>query len=137
VVLADLRLKVPDDVGIAAVGVDPARGRVRLDPGGRVAGDAAQAIYDVLQLFLLIRLHESGPLERTKLGLDPGRLQIVEHGLRGAAGGGVAPEISGVEAFRVAGLGQKLLGLGRVVRDRRRLPVEVEADGDDAPGDLR
>src|SRR4030095_16373807 len=49
----------------------------------------------------------------------------------------VAVEVARVEAARIAGLGQQRLRPHRVVHRRRRRPVEVEAAGNDTPGDLR
>src|SRR5882724_12186120 len=43
---------------------------------------------------------------------------------------------TGRSRVRIPGLRQQLFGLGRIVGIDRRLPVEVEARGDDAPGDL-
>src|SRR5262249_59249356 len=81
--------------------------------------------------------HEAGGLEGAELGGDAGRLEIVEHRLAIVDAAGVAPEVSGVEAVGEARLGEELLGLRRIVRIDRRLPVELEARGDEAPGDLR
>ena len=135
--LGRLLTEEPIDVGIAAVGVRAARGGERLDPRGRVAGDAAQAVDDVLQLLLLIGLHERRALQRAELRPDAGRLEIVLHRLAETGGPRVAPEISGVEAFGVPGLREELPGLRGVVLIDRRLPVELEAGRDEAPGDLR
>src|SRR5262245_35452935 len=101
--LGRLLAEEPVDVGITAVGVRGGRDRERLDPRGRIPGDAAQAVDDVLKLPFLIRLHERRALERPELRTDAGRLEIVQHGLAVVDASGVAPEVSGVEAARVAG----------------------------------
>ena len=67
----------PVDVRIAPVDIDAARGGERLDPGGRVSENSAQAVDDVLELLLLIRLEKPRPLEGTQLRPDAGRLQVV------------------------------------------------------------
>src|SRR5207245_11183411 len=92
-------------------------------------------IDEVLQLLLLVRLEEPGALDRAKPCADSRRLKVVEQGLRVVAGAGIAIEISSVEALRIPDLRQQLFGLGRIIGIDRRLPVEVEARGDDAPGD--
>src|SRR5438034_3300839 len=134
--LARLLLEEPVDVGISPVGVGAARDDERLHAGGGVAEDAAQPVDEVLELLVLIRLEEPRPLERAKPRLDADGLKIVEDRLGIYAGPGIAPEIPGVEALRVPGLREELPGLARVVGVERRLPVEVEAGRDDAPGYL-
>src|SRR5213593_3724090 len=134
--LTRLLLEEPVDVGVSPVGVGAARDGERLDPGGRVAEDAAQPVDDVLELLLLIRLDEPRPLERAKPRLDADGLKIVQDRLGVHAGPGIAPEIPGIEALRVPGLREELPGLARIVGVERRPPVEVEAGGDDAPGYL-
>src|SRR5712692_1334113 len=132
--LARLLSEEAVDVLIAPVRVEAARDRERLDPGGRVSKNTAQAVDDVLQLLLLIRLEEPGPLERAQPRADAHRLQIVEDRLGVPADSGVAPEVPRLEALRVPGFREELLGPRRIVGMDRRLPVEVEAGGNDAPG---
>src|SRR5262249_56382469 len=81
--------------------------------------------------------HEAGGLEGAELRANAGRLKIVEHRLAVVDAAGAAPEVSGVEAVGESRVGEELLGLRRIVRIDRRLPVELEARGDEAPGDLR
>src|SRR5262249_57983072 len=109
------------DVGITTVSVRAARCREGLDSRGCVPEGAAEAVDDVLQLLLLIGLQEPSALERAELRPDADGLQIVEHGLCVIAGGGVAPQISGIEAFRVSGLREELSGLGGIVTVDRRV----------------
>src|SRR5436309_5258948 len=130
--LTRLLLEQPGDVGVSPVGVGAARDREGLDPGGRVAEDAAQPVDDVLELLLLIRLEEPRPLERAKPRLDADGLKIVEDRLGVHAGPGIAPEVPGIEALGVPGLREELPGLAPSVGIERRLPVEIEAGGDDA-----
>src|SRR6266705_1817964 len=103
------------DVPIAYVGVDAARDRERLEPGGRVPEDTAQAVDDVLQLLLLIRLEEPGPLERAQPRPDPHGLQVIEHRLAVPGGPGIAPEVPRLEALRVPGFREEVLRPGRIV----------------------
>src|SRR5207237_8870783 len=107
------------------------------EPGGGVAEDAAEAVDDVLQLLLLIRLEERRTLERSQPGADADRLQVVDERLRVPGGRGVAPEVAGVEAARIPGLGQEPAGRGRIVGIRGRRPEELEDDGADGTGDAR
>src|SRR5947208_7453234 len=58
--LSGLLPEKPVDVGIPTVGVRAAGRHEGLNPGGRVPEDAAQAVDDVLQLLLLVRLEEPG-----------------------------------------------------------------------------
>jgi len=74
---------------------------------------------------------------RGKLHPHARRVEIVHHRLADAGDRGVAEVVTGVEAVRVAGLGQELLGAGGIVRVAGRLPVELEAAGHDPEGDLR
>src|SRR5438552_9350031 len=134
--LTRLLLEEPVDVGVPPVGVGAARDHERLQPGGRVAKDAAQSVDNVLELLLLIRLEEPRPPEPPAPRLAAGGLKIVEDRLGVDAGPGIAPEVAGVEAVRVPGFREELPGLARIVGVERRLPVELEAGGDDAPGDL-
>src|SRR5207245_10896141 len=80
---------------------------------------------------------ERRALERAQLEPDAYGLQIGEHRLVLAADLEVTKELAGVEAVRVPGFGKQPSRSGRVVRIRRRRPVEVEARRDDAAGDLR
>src|SRR5262249_19199750 len=133
--LAGLLAEEPPEVGVAAVAVRSAAHREHLEPRRRVPEGAADAVGQILQLLFLIRLEEGGALEWTELHADADRLQIAHERLAHRRGRGLAPEISGVEAVGIAGLGQQALGERRIERVRRRLPEEVEARGNDAPGD--
>jgi len=70
-------------------------------------------------------------------GPDAGGLEVVDRRLRHVDERRVDKVVAGVEAVRVAGLGQELPGAGGIVRVARGLPVEVEARGDDARRHLR
>src|SRR3989454_9469503 len=135
--LSGLLPEQPVDVGIPTVGVRAAGHHEGLNPGGRVPEDAAQAVDDVLQLLLLVRLEEPGPLQRAESRPDSDGLQIVDYRLAVAGRAGIAPEIPCVKAARVTRFREQPLGRGWIVGKRRRLPVEVEAARDAAPGDLR
>src|SRR5256712_9878508 len=99
--LTRLLLAEPVDGGVPPVGVGAARDHERLQPGGRVAEDAAQPVDDVLELLLLIRLEEPRPLERAEPRLDADGLKIVEDRLAAHAGPRTAPEVAAAEALRV------------------------------------
>src|SRR5215470_11482407 len=133
--VAGLLAKEPIDVGIAAINVRSAADREHFQPRGRVAEGAADAVGEILQLLFLVGLEEGGALERTEPHADADRLQIAHERLAHRRSRGLAPEVSSVEAVGIPGLGQKLLGARRIERVRRRLPEEVEAGGNDAPGD--
>src|SRR3989441_6211327 len=90
--LTRLLLEEPVDVGVPPVGVGAARDHERLQPGGRVAEDAAQPVDDVLELLLLIRLEEPCPLERAEPRLDADGLKIVEDRLRDPARPRIPPK---------------------------------------------
>src|SRR2546428_8092837 len=128
--LSGLLPEQPVDVGITTVGVRAAGRHEGLNPGRRVPEDAAQAVDDVLQLLLLVRLEEPCPLERAESRPDSDGLQVVDQRFAYAGGGSIAPELSCIKAPRVTGVGEELLGSGRIVRVGRRLPVEGEAAGD-------
>src|SRR6059036_3087754 len=135
--LARLLAEEPVDVGIAAVDVGAGGGDERLEAGRRVPEGPGAALDDVPELPLPVLGEEGRALERPELGPDADRLQVIHDGLREVGVGHVAVVVTGVEAVRVAGLGEELPGPGRIVRGRGRLPEEVEARGDDAVGDLR
>src|SRR2546425_7235370 len=65
--LAGLLSEEPVDVGIAAVDVGTTGGDEGLEADRRVPEGAADAVDDVLQLLLLVRLEEARPLERPDL----------------------------------------------------------------------
>src|SRR2546430_12413905 len=131
--LTRLLLEEPVDVGVPPVGVGAARDHERLQPGGRVAEDAAQPVDDGLELLLLIRLEEPRPLERPEPRLDADGLKIVEDRLGVHAGPGIAPEVAGVETLRGPGFREGLPGLGRVVGGGRRRARRLQTRGGDAP----
>src|SRR5262249_714285 len=135
--LAGLLSDEPVDIGIAAVDVGTAGGDERLEADRRIPEGAADAVDEILELLLLIRLEEARPLERPHARADSHRLEIAGRGLAHRGGGGVAPEISRVEPFRIPRVGEELPGLCRIVGGRGRLPEEVEALRDDGPGDPR
>src|SRR5438876_6907622 len=135
--LAGLLSEEPVDVGIATVDVGTAGGDERLEADRRIPEGAADAVDEILELLLLVRLEEARPLERPHSRSDSHRLEIAGRGLAHRGGGGVAPEVSRVEPFRITRLAEELLGLCRIVGVCGRLPEEVEALGNDAPGDPR
>src|SRR5215470_6261095 len=124
------------EVWVAAVDVGAVGDHEGLEASGRIAKGAAGRLDDVLELLLRVGLEEGGTLQRHELDLDAYRLEVVHHDLGEVRVGGVAIEVACVEAVRVAGVAEELLG-ARDVEDRgRRLPEELEVVGDDAAGDL-
>src|SRR5438876_5335505 len=91
----------PVDVGITSVDVGAAGGHEGLDAGRRIPEGSADAVDEVLQLLLLVALEEPRALEGPDLRADSRRLKIAGRRLAHCRGGGVAPEVAGVEALRV------------------------------------
>src|SRR5258705_3741399 len=142
--LAPLRVEIarllqekPVDVRIASVDVRASGGDEGFDPRRGVAEGSAAALDEPLELPLCPAPEKSHALDRSESHADAGRVQVVDDWLADVRDRGVAEVVAGVEAIRVAGLGQELLGLGGIVRIAGRLPVELEARGNDAPGDPR
>ena len=108
-----------------------------LDPRGGIAERAAAALDEVLQFLVAESLEEGRALERPDLRPDAGGLEVVDRRLRHVDERRVDEVVAGVEAVRVPGLGQEPSGAGGIIRVTRRLPVEVEARGDDARRDPR
>src|SRR5215472_7801966 len=125
------------DVGVAAIDIGAALDDKGLQPGRGVAERAAAAEDQVFELLVRIGLNNGRPFERPELEPDPHRLEIVEHRLGDIRIGRVAVELAAVEAVEMPRLGQQVFGLDRIVNRQRRLPEEVEREGDDAAGDLR
>jgi len=80
---------------------------------------------------------EGGALERPELDADSRDLPVVHDGFGDAAVGDVGEELAAIEAVGVAGFGEELLGLRRIVRERRRRPGELELLGNHAAGKSR
>src|SRR5262245_10724795 len=111
--LAPLAIELPGllakesvDIGIAPVDVHAAGRHEGLDAGGGVAEQRAVGVHEVLEFLFGKRFHEGGPLERSDLQAETNAAQIVDDGL-GARERHVAVEVTGVEAARIAGLGQQ------------------------------
>src|SRR5213594_781175 len=134
--LARLLAEEPVDVPVAPVDVGAAGGDERLDSRGRVAEGAAAALDEALELLFRPPPEEGHALDRPQLHPDTGRVEVVDHGLANVGDRGIAKVVPGVEAVGVPGLGQELLGLGAIVAVAGRLPVELEAAGNDAPVNL-
>src|SRR5262245_40065692 len=129
--LPGLVAKEPVDVGVAPVDVHAARRDEGLDAGGGVAEYRAAGVHEVLEFLLGERLHEGRPLEGPQLQPEADGAQVVDDGL-GARERQIGVEIAGVEPVRVSRLGEQRFRPGRIVRGRRRRPVEIEAAGNDA-----
>src|SRR5262249_30888076 len=125
----------PVDVRIASVDVRTAGDDEGLEAARGVAERPAETIDEILQLLLLVALEERRPFERADLDPDARRLQISGKRIRPVGSRCVAPETAGIEAVRVAGLGEQPPRARRIVRVRGRLPEIVETLRDDAPDD--
>jgi len=90
----------------------------------------------LLELLVRVRLEEGRALERHELGPDADGLEIVLHDLGEVRVGRVAVVVTGVEAVRVAGVGQELLRARRIVDGSRGLEIVLEIGGDDAVREL-
>ena len=90
---------------------------------------------EVLELLLLIRLDDGGPLHRPQLDADPYGPQGVADELGDGGVHQVRRDLAGIEAVRVACLGEEPLRLLRIMRVEGRGPGELEGDGNDAPRD--
>src|SRR5262245_23974046 len=135
--LVRLLQEEPVDVLVAPRDIGAAGGDERLDARRRVAEGATAALDEPLELLLRSVREEGSALHRPELHAYAGRVEIVDGRLAHVGDRGVAEVIASVEAVGVASLGQELLGLERIVPVARRLPVELEARGHDAPADLR
>src|SRR5256712_13416509 len=134
--LVRLFLEEPIDVGIAPVGVRAAADQKGLDPGGRVTESAAAALDEAAGLLFGPPPEIGCPLEGPELDPNAGGVEVVDHGLAEVRHRRVAEVIARVEAVGIAGLGEELLRPGGVIRVPGRLPVELEAGGNNAPDEL-
>src|SRR5262249_28063971 len=104
---------------------------------GGVTEGAAAALDEALELLVRPSLEEGRALDRPELHADSCRVEIVDHRLAGVRDAGVAKVVAGGETVGIARFAQERLRPGRLVRIAGRLPVEVEARGNDAPGNPR
>src|SRR5437867_871078 len=125
------------DVRVTAIAVEAVGRHEGLDPSRGVASGSAPALDEVSELLVLELAEERRPLERTHLRGDPDHAEVVHDGLDHRCVGVVDRIFPGVEAIGVAGLGEELLRLRRIVRPERWLPGELEAVRNDARGDPR
>ena len=63
-------------------------------------------------------------------------MEVVDHGFANIGARGVAEVVPGVKAIGIARLSEESPGLGGIIGIPRRLPVELEAAGNDAPDQL-
>src|SRR5207244_8089683 len=100
--LCGLLAEEPVDVGIAAVGEHALADHERLDAGGGVPEGGAALAMKVLELLLLIRLDDGGPLHRSQLDADTYGM----HGVSGELGVGgvdtVSRDLAGITPVRLA-----------------------------------
>src|SRR5438132_8885002 len=135
--LGGLLAEEPVDVGVAAVGVHALADHEGLDASGGVAEGGAALAMEVLELLLLIRLDDGGPLHRSQLDADTYGPQGVADELGDGGVHQVRRDLAGIEAVRVACLREEPLRLLRIIGIERRGPDELEGDRNDAPRDLR
>ena len=131
--LVHLFLEKPVDVGIAPIDVGATRSDERFDPGGGVAEGTAADLDQVLEFLLGEPPVESGPLHGPELDPDADGMEVVDDGFADERARRVTEILSRVKAVRVTSLDEKSPGPDGIVRVPRRLPVELEARGDDAP----
>src|SRR3989449_3746098 len=135
--LSRLLLEEVFDFGDDAVRVPAAPRRQQLDSSRRVAARARSAQHDTAELLLPPARTEGGALQRPHPRPDPDDAQVVGDGLRHGEVGRLGREVAAVEAVRVAGLDQELLGALRVVGVRIDGDRELHRPRDDVAGDPR
>ena len=135
--LAGLPLEEVFHLGQHAVRVHPAPRRHPFDPRRRVAPGALGAEDDAPQLLLAPGREEGRALHRPDPGPDPDGAQIGGHRFRHREVGRVRREVTAVEAVRIAGLGEQLLGPLRVVGVRVDGQGELHVPGHDVAGQAR
>src|SRR3989454_842046 len=133
--LSRLLLEEVFDFGEDAVRVPAAPRRQQLDSSRRVAARARSAQHDTAELLLPPARKEGGALQRPHPRLDPDGAQVVGDGLRHGVVGRLGRELATVEAVRVAGLDQELLGALRVVGVWIDGDRELDRPRDDVAGD--
>src|SRR5213594_535150 len=133
--LSRLLLKEVFDFGEDAVCVPAGPRREQLDSSRRVAAGARSAQHDTAELLLPPARKEGGALQRPHPRPDSDGTQVVGDGLRHGVVGRLGREVATVEAVRVAGLDQELLGAFRVVGVRIDGDRELHRPRDDVAGD--
>jgi len=116
--LAGLRTHQLVDVGIAAVRIGRAADDEALHARRHVAVGAAGAVAEAADLPVAPRREKGCALHRAEPGADPHRLQIPDDRLADGEVRRPHRELAGVEAARIAGLGQELPRPGRIVAVR-------------------
>src|SRR5256712_2723646 len=135
--LSRLLLEEVFDFGEDPVRVPAAPRREQLDSSRRVAARARSAQHDTAELLLPPARKEGGALQRPHPRPDPDDAQVVRDGLRHGEVGRLGREVAAVEAVRVAGLDQELLGAFRVVGVRIDGDRELHRPRHDVAGDTR
>src|SRR3989454_5853545 len=133
--LSRLLLEEVFDFGEDAVRVPAAPRRQQLDSSRRVAARARSAQHDTPELLLPPARKEGGALQRPHPRPDPDGAQVIRDGLRHGEVGRLGREVAAVEAVRVAGLDQELLGSFRVEGVRIDGDRELHRPRDDVAGD--
>ena len=121
------------DVGIAAVGVAALGIDERFHAAGGIARVPDRDEEQPAQLLLLPGGEEGSALHGAHLQPDADRAQIVQRGLGHREERRRRHELSGVDPFGIASLGEELLGLDGVVGHGRRGQREVHDARDDDP----
>src|SRR5205823_11032762 len=83
--------------------------------GGRVAVARDRAHAEAVELLAGPRGLQRRALHRAHLDLDPNRAEIARDGLARREVGRVGIEVAGVDAVRIAGFGEELSGIRRIV----------------------
>src|SRR4030095_8741272 len=109
----------------------------RVEPCGGIPVRCARDVHERTKLLLAKLAKVRSALQGAEPCPNPSRREIIGNcfGLVGKAG--VGPELAAIEPLRVAGFREKLLGLSRIVRVKRRWPVELEVLWDEAAGHPR
>src|SRR6266404_4664579 len=129
--LAGLAAEEIVHLGQRAVGERSALGDERLEPGGCIAGDAADGQDYPMELLVAPRRHERPALHGAHTRANAHRLEPPLDGLAHRVVGRERGQLAGVEAARVSGLGQELARAGGIIRRRlhRQRELEVARDG--------
>src|SRR5256712_4412269 len=133
--LPDLTLEEILDLGDDAGRISPTLADVRLEPRGRIATRAADADDHVFELAVAPGRGQSRALHGPDLRADPDSLEVPGQRLAHRDIG--RPRIAGVEAVRIARVGEEAPGLRGVVGVRLEELRELQRARDQRPGDLR
>src|SRR3989442_4832555 len=135
--LPDLTLEEILDLGNDAGRIGGPLAGVRLEPRRRIATRAADADDHVFELAVAPGRGQSRALHGPDLRADPDGLEVPGQRLAHRDIGRPRVEITGVEAVRIARVGEEAPGLRGVVGVRLEELRELQRARDQRPGDLR